>query len=159
MTSAEFSAPVVWQFLLTVAGAAAAAMQFVALRRERRAATLSAWNAGPAQILLFVAVCLFCFLGVGFVCAAAARELFPDANPQENLLLLVPAAQTLSLAALLGFTKIFPEAFPPRFDAPPERRAGLRALVAGRFGVPAFFAAGIFVVTVGAALTSAAVAR
>ena len=67
MTSAEFSAPVVWQFLLTVAGAAAAAMQFAALRRERRAATLSAWNAGPAQILLFVAVCLLCFLGVGFV--------------------------------------------------------------------------------------------
>lgn len=149
---AELTPAVFWGAFVFLFGAFAAVRQFRALRREPPRQSVPAWDATLPQLTAFVAAALFCLLGVGILCAGAARKLFPDAELQGNLSYLVPVMQPLALVAILVFIKCVPDAFPKPLDAARERGAGARGFFSllslkDAFGVPAFFGAAVFAVT------------
>lgn len=152
------SAVSVWQIALGATGLAVAAAQHAVLLRVPAKTSLPAWKAKPAQVAAFAGVAVFCLFAVAFVCATLARRFFPETDFRNHALLLVPATQTLSLAALLCAMKLLPDAFPSELNAPPQTRSRDWLSIRNRFGVPAFFAVGFFAVAAAGILLGAAAA-
>ena len=157
MPSENIVVPVLWQLLLTLVGLTAVVAQAAcAVRRNAPTAGVPAWNTRAANVLAFAGICIFCLTASSLLCSAAARELFPDFDFAGKPQTLIPAIQTLSLAALLAAIRFFPEAFPPSFDAPKEKRPRGWLSPKNPFGVPALFAAGFFTVVIASILVKIA---
>lgn len=153
----EFSFAAFWQIALLLVGAFAVFVQIRAARCVPAKTSLAPWRAKTADAFLLCAIAIFCLVGVGIFCANAARIAFPQIDFRKNVLWLIPATQTLALAALAGAMKIFPNAFPKNFDAEKNARAADWLSPKNPFGVPAFFFAAIFVVGAASLLVQAAV--
>lgn len=155
MTLSEISAAGIWQLLLAAVGLGVAVAQHRAALREPMRASVPAWNADARTFLGFAGVALICLFFVGALVAAATRRIFPETDFGGNALHFVPAMQTAALCALLAAKKFLPTLFPPRLNAEEKDRPRGWLSPANRFGVPAFFAAGIFAVSAAAILVGA----
>lgn len=138
----------VWQFLLALTGAAVAVVQFRAARRNPALLRghLPEWRPGFTQALMFSGIAVFCLLAPGLICSSLANAFFPGLLAEKkDVLYLIPATQTLSLATILIALKAFPGAFPKTLDAAAkEDREPAESWLspANAFGVPAFFSLG-----------------
>ena len=157
MSSENIPVPVLLQLLLTLLGLVAVVAQARSAIRNAPQSNVPAWNARSASALAFAGICIFCLVGSSLLCTSVARALFPDFDFADKPQALIPAIQTLSLAALIAARLIFPEAFPPSFDAPKERRPRRWLSPMNPFGVPALFATGFFAVVVAAVVVKIAV--
>lgn len=158
MTPSEITFAGIWQLLLAAVGLGVVIAQHRAACREPMRASVPAWRATAQEFFGFVGVALICLILIGALCAAAARRIFPETDFSGHALYLVPAMQTAALCALLAARKFLPSLFPPQLDAEEKSRPRGWLSPANRFGVPAFFAAGIFAVSAGAIFVGAATA-
>lgn len=166
LANAQITPAVIWSACVTIFGAVALVRILRGILRERgnaagarEIAGVPAWDASLPQLCAFLAIAIFCLLGVGLICGYAARAIFPEADLRNNLTYLVPAMQPLALVAMLVFV-IFASpagAFPRPLSAAPERRMRRFLSVKNRFGVPALFGAAVVLVTLATALTLAIV--
>lgn len=139
-----------WQISLAVVGLCVALAQLRALRGGAEFAGVPAWTCAAGKFAGFVGVSFFCLGVAGTLCAAVARTIFPETDFGAHLLYLVPATQVLALGSLLAARKILSSLFPPHLNA--EKASLPRGWLSpkNRFGVPAFFAVGIFAVSASA---------
>lgn len=138
--------PAIWQFALFLAGLGVAIAQHLALRREPTVTTLPAWQAKPQHVVLFLALIIFCFPGVGTICGETAKWISVTTGKPINILYLISVMQAMMLGILLLSIKFLPAAFPPEINAPEQLRSKNWLSPKNLFGVPAFFALGVFTV-------------
>jgi len=112
-----------------------------------------AWNATAAQIIEFFIIAIFSLVVVSLICSQVARLIFPDVDFRKNFLWLVPVMQPAALAVFVLLIKIRRTAFPRPINAAPEARAKDWLSPFSRFGIPALFAFGFWLVSVGSILT------
>jgi len=112
-----------------------------------------AWNATAIQIVEFLGIAIFSLVGVSLICSCAARAIFPDVDFRKNFLWLVPVMQPVALAVFVLLIKIRRTAFPRPINVAPAARSKDWLSPFSRFGVPALFVFGFWLVSVGSVLT------